>query len=57
MTQSKGHDTHDHETYTNSYSAIEKQIRLHAMLSRQIQAEEQKCLADHRKQVENKKIP
>ena len=26
MTQSTIHDTHDHDTYTNSYSAIQQQI-------------------------------
>ena len=41
MTQTKVHNTHDHGTYTNSYSAIEQQIRLDAMLLRQIQAVEQ----------------
>ena len=34
MTQSKLHDTHDFDTYTNVYSAIEQQIRLDVMLSR-----------------------
>ena len=41
MTQSKIYDTHDHDTYTNSYSAIELQISIDAMLLKQIQAEEQ----------------
>ena len=54
MTESKVHDTHDHDTYTNLYFAIEQQIRLDAMLSRQIQAEEQKCLVEHIKHIENK---
>ena len=51
MIQNKVHDTHDHDTYTNSYSAVEKQIRLDAMLSRQIQAEKQRCFEQHAKQV------
>ena len=55
MTQSKVHDTHDHDTYRNLYSAIQQQMRLDAMLSRQIQAEEQKGLAQHIKQIENKR--
>ena len=42
ITQSKVHDTHDHDTYTNSSYAIEQQIRLDAMLSRQIQAKNPK---------------
>ena len=55
MTKSKVHDTHDQDTYTNLYSAIPQQIRLDAMLSGQIQAEEQKCLAEHIKQIETKR--
>ena len=55
MTQSKVHYANDHDTYTNSYSAKEQQIRLDAMLSRQMQTEEQKCLAEHIKQIENKR--
>ena len=56
MTQSKVHDTNDHDTYTNSYSAIEQQIRIDVMFSRQIQAEEQKPFEEHIKQVENKRF-
>ena len=55
MTQSKVHDIHDHDTYTDSYAARQQQIRLDTMLSRKIQAEEQKCLAEHIKQIENKR--
>ena len=55
MTQSKVHDTHDQDTYTDSYAARQQQIRLDAMLSRQIQAKEHKCLAEHIKQIENKR--
>ena len=42
MTQIKVQDTHDHDTYIDLHSAIEQQIRADAMLSRQIQEEEQK---------------
>ena len=55
MTQAKAHDAHDHDTYTNSYSAIKQQIRLDAMLSKQIQVKEQKYFEQHLKQVENKR--
>ena len=55
MTQSKVHDAHEHATYTDSYIARKQQIRLDAILSWQIQAEEQKCLAEHIKQIENKR--
>ena len=55
MTQGKVHDTHDHDTYTNLYSAIEQQVRIDAMLLRQIQAEEQKCFEEYIKQLENKR--
>ena len=44
MTQSKVHNTNDHDTYINSYSVIEQQIMLDAVLSRWIQAEEQNIL-------------
>ena len=40
ITQSKVHDQ-DHDTYTNSHSAMQQQIRLDDMLLRQIQPEEQ----------------
>ena len=53
MTHSRTHDTHEHDTYTDSYIARQQQIRLDAMLSWQILAEEQKCLAEHIRQIEN----
>ena len=55
MTQSKVQDIPNHDTYTTSYSAIVQQIRIDAMLSRQIQEEEQKCFEEHIKQLENKR--
>ena len=39
----------------DSYVARQQQIRLDAMLSLQIQAEEHKCLAEHIWQIENKR--
>ena len=41
MTHSKVHDSHDHDPYTDSYTARQQQIRWNAMLSQQIQTEEQ----------------
>ena len=55
MTPSRTHDTHEHDTYTDSYIARQQQIGLDAMLSWQIQAPEQKCLAEHIRQIENKR--
>ena len=57
MTQNKKHDTHNLVTYTDSYAARQQQIRLDAMFSREIQAEEQICLAEHIKQIEKQKTP
>ena len=56
MTHSRTHDTHEHDTYTDSLIA-RQQIRLNAVLSQQIQAEEHKHLAEHIKQIENKRSP
>ena len=53
MTETKGHHTHDHDIYADSYAARQQQIRLDVMLLRQIQAEEQKCLVEHIKQISN----
>ena len=55
MKHSWTQDTHEHDTYTDSYIARQQQIRLDAMLSWQIQAEEQKHLAEHNKLIENKR--
>ena len=53
MTQNKVCDMHEHDTYRDSYTARQHEIRLDAMLSWQIQADEQKWLAEHIKQIEN----
>ena len=55
MTHSRTHITHEHDTYRDSYIARQQQIRLNTMLSWKIQAEEQKHLAEHIRQVENKR--
>ena len=55
MTHSRTHNTHEHDTYTDLYIASQQQIRLDAMLSWQIQAEEQNILVEHIKQLENKR--
>ena len=55
MTHSRTQDTHKHDTYTDSYIERQQQIRLNVVLSWQIQAEEQKYLAEHIKQIENKR--
>ena len=54
MTQRKVQDAHDHETYINSYAAIEQVIKADAMLSRQIQEEEQNYFKEHIKQIKIK---
>ena len=47
MTHSRTHNTYKHDTYTDSYIARQQQMRLDAMLSLQIQAEEEKYLLEH----------
>ena len=56
MTYSRTCDTHELDTYTDSYIARQQQIGLGAMLSQQIQVEEQKCLTEDIKQTENKRF-
>ena len=55
MTHSRIHNTHECDTYTDSYIVRQQQIRLDAMFSWQIQAEEQKHFAEHIRQTENKR--
>ena len=57
MTKSKVHDTHDLDTYTDSYTA-RQQIRLDPMLSWQIQAEKLKgSLESQHNQRRHQTIP
>ena len=44
MTHSRTYNTHEHDTYTDSYIARQPQIRLVAMLLQKIQTEEQKFI-------------
>ena len=54
MTHSRTCDIDEPDPYTDSYITRQKQIRLDAVLSWQIQAEE-KSLAEHIRQIENKR--
>ena len=56
VTQSKGCGIHDHDTYTDSYSARQQQIRLGPIFSQQLQSEEQKHLVEHIKQIEKRSL-
>ena len=47
MTHSRTHNTHEKDTYTHHIHGKTTKIRLDAMLSQQIQAEEQKFLAKY----------
>ena len=55
MTHSTTHDTHEHHNCPDSYNARQQKRKLDAILSWEIQAEEQNHLAEHIRQIENKR--
>ena len=55
MTYSRTHDTHEHDIYTDSFIAGQLQIKLDAVLSWEIQVEEQKHLAEYIRQIKHQR--